>query len=183
MKKILPYELQLLVPNYSCLQNPSLGGYCPQIPLLSVLNWICWNYCVFTGFIVILIKTTKYLMTYCHNISRVFYSTLEQNVSIVYALLSSYTLLKWGCTAVLQGPGCTLSCPVAWLCCSKTGWSECLTHLPMNILTCDSYVVSVMEMVGLLWDNTSHNIQFTNYENVRTYTEFQGAIVPSNQEM
>ena len=36
MKKILPYELQL-VPNYSCLQNPWLGGYLPQIPDLSVL--------------------------------------------------------------------------------------------------------------------------------------------------
>jgi len=25
------------VPNYSCFQNPWLGGYCPQIPVLSVL--------------------------------------------------------------------------------------------------------------------------------------------------
>ena len=31
------------VPNYICLQNPWLGGYCPQIPVLSVLNWICWT--------------------------------------------------------------------------------------------------------------------------------------------
>ena len=29
--------------NYSCLQNPSLGGYRSHIPVLSVLNWICWN--------------------------------------------------------------------------------------------------------------------------------------------
>ena len=35
--------MKFLVPNYSCLQNPWLGGYCPQIPVLSVLNWICWN--------------------------------------------------------------------------------------------------------------------------------------------
>ena len=43
IKKILLYEMKFLVSNYSCLQNPWLGGYCPQIPLLSVLNWICWT--------------------------------------------------------------------------------------------------------------------------------------------
>jgi len=37
IKKILPYEMKFLVPNYSCLQNPWLGGYRPQIPVLSVL--------------------------------------------------------------------------------------------------------------------------------------------------
>jgi len=37
IKKILVYEMKFLVPNYSCLQNPWLGGYCPQIPILSVL--------------------------------------------------------------------------------------------------------------------------------------------------
>jgi len=37
IKNILPYEMKVLVPNYSCLQNPLLGGYCPQIPVLSVL--------------------------------------------------------------------------------------------------------------------------------------------------
>ena len=36
-KKILPYEMKFLVPNYSCLHNPWLGGYRPQIPVLSVL--------------------------------------------------------------------------------------------------------------------------------------------------
>jgi len=35
--------MKFLVPNYSCLQNPWLGGYPPQIPILSVLNWICWT--------------------------------------------------------------------------------------------------------------------------------------------
>jgi len=30
---------EFLVPNYSCLQNPWLVGYRPQIPVLSVLNW------------------------------------------------------------------------------------------------------------------------------------------------
>ena len=40
---MLPYEMKFLVPNYSCLQNPWLGGYRPQIPVLSVLNWICWT--------------------------------------------------------------------------------------------------------------------------------------------
>jgi hypothetical protein len=37
IKKILLYEIKFLVPNYCCLQNPWLGGYCPQIPVLSVL--------------------------------------------------------------------------------------------------------------------------------------------------
>jgi hypothetical protein len=43
IKNILLYEMKFLVPNYSCLQNPWLGGYRPQIPVLFVLNWICWN--------------------------------------------------------------------------------------------------------------------------------------------
>jgi len=37
IKKNLLYEMKFLVPNYSCLQNPWLGGYRPQIPVLSVL--------------------------------------------------------------------------------------------------------------------------------------------------
>ena len=37
IKKILLYEMKFLVPHYSCLQNPWLGGYRPQIPVLSVL--------------------------------------------------------------------------------------------------------------------------------------------------
>ena len=37
IKKILLYELKFLVPNYSCLQNPWVGGYRPQIPVLPVL--------------------------------------------------------------------------------------------------------------------------------------------------
>ena len=37
IKKILPYEMKFLVPNYSCLQDPWLGGYHPQIPILSLL--------------------------------------------------------------------------------------------------------------------------------------------------
>jgi hypothetical protein len=36
IKKTLLYEMKFLVPNYSCLQNPWLGGYRPQIPVLSV---------------------------------------------------------------------------------------------------------------------------------------------------
>ena len=43
IKKILLYEMKFLVTNYSCLQNPWLGGYRPQIPVVSVLNWICWT--------------------------------------------------------------------------------------------------------------------------------------------
>jgi len=37
IKEILLYEMQFLVPNYSCFQNPWLGGYRPQIPVLSVI--------------------------------------------------------------------------------------------------------------------------------------------------
>ena len=36
IKKILLYEMKFLVRNYSCLQNPWLRGYRPQIPVLSV---------------------------------------------------------------------------------------------------------------------------------------------------
>jgi hypothetical protein len=35
--------MKFRVPNYSCLQNPWLGGYRPQILVLSVLNRICWT--------------------------------------------------------------------------------------------------------------------------------------------
>jgi len=31
------YEMEFLVQNYSCLQNSWLGGYRPQVPVLSVL--------------------------------------------------------------------------------------------------------------------------------------------------
>ena len=37
IKKNLLYELKFLVPNYSRVQNPWLGGYRPPIPVLSVL--------------------------------------------------------------------------------------------------------------------------------------------------
>jgi len=43
IKKILLYEMKFLVPNYSFLQNPWIGGYRPKIPVLSVLKWICWT--------------------------------------------------------------------------------------------------------------------------------------------
>jgi len=43
IKKILQYEMKFLVPNYSFLLNPWLVGYCPQISVLSVLNWISWT--------------------------------------------------------------------------------------------------------------------------------------------
>jgi len=42
IKKILLYEMKFLVRNYSCLQNPWLGGYSPPIPVfcpqLNLLN-------------------------------------------------------------------------------------------------------------------------------------------------
>jgi hypothetical protein len=36
IKKILLHKMKFLVPNYSCLQNPWLGGYRLQIPVLSL---------------------------------------------------------------------------------------------------------------------------------------------------
>jgi len=38
IKKLLLHEMKFLVPNYSCLQNPWLGGYCPQISILCPLS-------------------------------------------------------------------------------------------------------------------------------------------------
>jgi hypothetical protein len=43
INKIVLYEMKFVVPNYSCPQNPWLGGHCPQIPVISFLNWICWT--------------------------------------------------------------------------------------------------------------------------------------------
>ena len=47
IKKILLYEMRFIVANYSCLQNPWLGGYLPppRSPFIPsfVLNWICWT--------------------------------------------------------------------------------------------------------------------------------------------
>jgi hypothetical protein len=40
------------IPNYSCFQNPWLGGHCPQIPVLCVLSWICWTPSPQTKFLV-----------------------------------------------------------------------------------------------------------------------------------
>jgi hypothetical protein len=37
IKKIVLYEMKFLLPNYSCFQNPGVGGYRPHIPVLSVL--------------------------------------------------------------------------------------------------------------------------------------------------
>ena len=32
IEKILLYEMKFIVPNYSCLQNPWIGGYAPRSP-------------------------------------------------------------------------------------------------------------------------------------------------------
>ena len=37
IKTILLYEIIFIVPNYSCLQNPSIRGYRPHIPVLPVV--------------------------------------------------------------------------------------------------------------------------------------------------
>ena len=53
IKKLLLYELKFLVPNYSCLQNPWLGGYrppdsrspsllCPQLNLFNPPEQNSW---------------------------------------------------------------------------------------------------------------------------------------------
>jgi hypothetical protein len=38
IKKLLQYEMKFLLANYNCLQNPSIEGYRPQTPFLSILN-------------------------------------------------------------------------------------------------------------------------------------------------
>ena len=43
LRKFYYTKWNFFVPNYSGLQNPWLGGYRPQIPILSVPNWICWT--------------------------------------------------------------------------------------------------------------------------------------------
>ena len=84
IKKILLYEMKFLIPNYSCLQNPWLGGYRPQIPLLSVLNRICWpppeknpGYATVSG---------KQLLFPCsiHTLVRIFSDT-EVYISLIYS--------------------------------------------------------------------------------------------------
>ena len=57
--------MKFLLPNYSCFQNPWLGGYRPQIPVLSVLNWICWTPPPRTNFLCTPLLPT-YLPTYLH---------------------------------------------------------------------------------------------------------------------
>ena len=37
LRNFYTYEMKFLLPNYSYIQNPWLGGYCPHIPVLSVL--------------------------------------------------------------------------------------------------------------------------------------------------
>ena len=43
IKKILLYKMRFIIPNYSCLQKPWLGGYRPQIHVPPVLSLICWT--------------------------------------------------------------------------------------------------------------------------------------------
>jgi hypothetical protein len=71
--------MKFLVPNCSCLQNPWLGGYRPQIPVLSVLcpqlnllnpppppkkknSWVRhWSWCkILWNWFVVCIKTALY---------------------------------------------------------------------------------------------------------------------------
>ena len=66
IKRILLYGMKFLVPNYSCIQNPWLGGYRPQILVLSstefveppeqnswvrhCLDWLCEPIVIFKGY-------------------------------------------------------------------------------------------------------------------------------------
>ena len=65
LKEVLLYDMKFLVPNYSCLQNPWLGDYRPQIPVLSVLNWICWtpHPTKFPGYATALLSSSPWLLT------------------------------------------------------------------------------------------------------------------------
>jgi len=66
IKKILLHEMKFLAPNYSCLQNPWLGGYRPQIPVLTILcpqlNLLNPTHTKFLGMpLIIVIVTVSYL--------------------------------------------------------------------------------------------------------------------------
>ena len=64
IKKFLLYEMNFLVPNYSCHQNSWLGGrgLPPPDPrsMSSALNWICWNPLPRTKFLVTPLHSTYY---------------------------------------------------------------------------------------------------------------------------
>jgi len=70
IKKILQYEMKFLVPNYSCLLNPWLVGYRPQISILSVLNWISWT------------PSTEQNSWVCHTDSVEMFSAYTQEVNL-----------------------------------------------------------------------------------------------------
>jgi hypothetical protein len=45
------------------------------------------------------------------------------------------------------------------------------------------YTISAMEIVGLLWWNTSNNVHFAEFhiaKHLRMYTELRGSVVPSH---
>jgi len=94
IKKILLYEMKFLLSNYSCLQNPWLGGYLPQIPVLSVLcpqlnllypppkknSWVCHSVYVRT-YVYIYIYTCMMCVCVCVLSCCVFHTNVTINPS------------------------------------------------------------------------------------------------------
>jgi len=89
--------VKFLVPNYSCLQNPSLGGrgLPPQDPrsLSSVLNWICWTPPEQNSWV-------RHCLEHIHNFNHwLFLKQMKNNWWCVYAVL--LLLPAWLFTPVL----------------------------------------------------------------------------------
>ena len=97
IKKILLYEMKFLVPNYSCLQNPWIGGgYCPQDPRslcplsstefveppphLQQNSWVRYSFCVNCR---MYSKLMRRLPSFYLIWRRIFHSIYEQKVEIL----------------------------------------------------------------------------------------------------
>ena len=100
IKKNLLYEMKFIVPNYSCLQNPWLGGYRPQTPfsLSFVRNWICWTppspRTKFLGTSLVLIPNITKITRLLWSKSFQYHEPTTDVVTFVNAKYTCMTLLK-----------------------------------------------------------------------------------------
>jgi len=97
IKKMLLYEMKFFVPNWSCLQKPWLRGYCPQIPVLSVLNWICWTPLPpnkITGYA----TDSRFLCFYLNIISMIYLVSDVMFIKNELNILTKYFILQFSST-------------------------------------------------------------------------------------
>ena len=70
IKNILLYEMKFLVPNYSCLQNPWLGGYRPPDPRslcpLPSTEFVEPPRTKFLGTPLLMVMQHTYVLVKCH---------------------------------------------------------------------------------------------------------------------